>query len=767
MRGRVCFSKLTGRGLGFRVSLLAVLLVHTTIYGSLTYGQEASGSAGGESGTAPTASPSAAQVESRARAARDLGRYNEAELLYAQGYSLFPGQIALGVGHALSVIDQRRLGEAVILIEALEERWPDERDVLHAKAYLKDVEKDFAASIAIYQKILDAYPDDDYAYRQWTLATNFLGLPQLALAGAAERPRVFPLSDWRVMYSDRAAIAIRWASMYEPNIEIARERQQQAIDYCEFYLDYLSQHFPTETNLRLRAIYDYILAFHVSGQMLDVVIQYLHLLEEGHSGQAFPVEVLNAVASAYLYLEKPEQAINLASWALEQSPESFNSLVLLFFAAIEAEQFGRAENTIDKLAGREPGKIENYEIVDARRFRQLLFAWGNQPARADAGLSEMLNKAPYNAQIRSDLAGVYNLRGWPRMALEEYTLVQNIDPNLLERKIGQAESLFSLNRFDEFKPLIKDLARDYPENKRVESLAEDWSIRNMSEISAVASSGSSTGDTFGTQDIETEVFYFTKPLHADHRLFAHYWTSQAELEGGRVVIRRHGIGGEYRQPEWDIVLELSQSDQMTDTGLAVNGRWRPNDFSSVSFSTAEFAQDTPVRAWDQNIKAEAYTLTLQHRLSERIRINSELRHMPFSDGNIRNEYALSGYQLLYSRPHHQLALIESGSYSDNSQPDAAYFNPVDDYSLALAMEYEGILHRHYDQNFSHRLLGEFGQYFQRGFGTSEMSAVEYDQRIRFNKRGSIFYGVRYQRHSYDGNEEESLNFRVGMDWRFQ
>ena len=92
---------------------------------------------------------------------------------------------------------------------------------------------------------------------------------------------------------------------------------------------------------------------------------------------------------------------------------------------------------------------------------------------------------------------------------------------------------------------------------------------------------------------------------------------------------------------------------------------------------------------------------------------------------------------------------------------------MDDYSLALAMEYEGILHRHYDQNFSHRLLGEFGQYFQRGFGTSEMSAVEYDQRIRFNKRGSIFYGVRYQRHSYDGNEEESLNFRVGMDWRFQ
>lgn len=766
MRGRVCFSKLIGRGLGFRVSLLAVLLVHTTIYGSLTYGQEASGSAGGESGTAPTASPSAAQVESRARAARDLGRYNEAELLYAQGYSLFPGQIALGVGHALSVIDQRRLGEAVILIEALEERWPDERDVLHAKAYLKDVEKDFAASIAIYQKILDVHPDDDYAYRQWTLATNFLGLPQLALASAAERPHIFLPSDWRFMYSDRAAIAIRWAGMYEPDTRIARERQQQAIDYCEFYLDYLSEHFPADTNLHLRAIYDYILALNVSNRMSDVVIQYEYLLEEGYSAQVFPVEVLNAVASAYLYLEKPEEAINLADRALEKSPESFNSPVIFFFSALESQQFARAENTIDKLADRKPGKFENYEIVDARRFRQLLFAWGNELARADRGLSAMLNKAPYNAQIRSDLAGVYNLRGWPRRALEEYTLVQNIDPSLLEGKIGQAESLFSLNRFGEFNPLIEDLVRDYPENKRIRSLAEDWAIHNMNEISATASSGSSTGDTFGTRDIETEVFYFTKPVYADHRLFAHYWTAQAELEDGRAVIRRHGIGGEYRQPEWDIVLALSQSDKMTDTGLAVNGRWRPNDFSAVSFFAEEFSQATPVRAWDQNIKAEAYTLTARHQFSERFRINGELRHMPFSDGNIRNEYALSGYQMLFSRPHHQLALIERAAYSENSQRDTDYFNPVDDYSLALAMEYEGILHRHYDQNLSHRLLGEFGEYFQRGFGTSEMSAVEYDQRIRFNKRGSIFYGVRYQRHSYDGNEEESLNFRVGMDWRF-
>lgn len=709
---------------------------------------------------------SASALEASARTARSSGQYKQAEAMYAKGYARFPEQVVFGVGHALSVIDQRRLDDAEKLIAELEKRWPDQRDVLHAKAYLKDIQKDFAASIGIYQKILDAYPDDDYAYRQWTLATNFLGLPRLALKSAEQRPGVFLTRDWRVMYSDRAAIAIRWAYMYESDLGIAKQRQQQAVDYSEFYLDYLSSHFPDDKVLHYRGIFDYILALHVSNRMQDVANQYAQLIQQQIKPDEFPVEALNAIAGAYLYLEQPEESMDIITHALRKDPKNFNSLVALFFAAIETERFELAETTINTVISEQPDEFVNSKLLEAARLQQLLYSWGNQLARADTGLSEMLDRAPYNAQLRIDRADVYTARGWPRKSLDEYAIVQAIDSQILGRRIGEAETLFSLNRFEDFKPRIRKLTQDYPENKRIQGLSEDWEIHNMHELSAVVSGGASTGDTFGSKDLKSEVFYFSKPWRADHRLFAHYWTSQAKLEDGPAAIKRYGVGGEFRHPEWDIAVELSQSQAMTDTAVAIRSRWRPDDYSSLIFSAEEFGQDTPVRAWNNKIKAKAYTLNAEHRVSERYRFNGTYRYMPFTDGNHRHEYGASAYQLLYSQPHHQLALIENGSYSENSKADTVYFSPVEDYSMAVALEYQGVIHRHYDQKFSHRLLGQIGRYFQHGFDSSKTSAIEYDQRFQFSKTLSIFYGIRYQRHSYDGKEEDSTSFRTGIDWRF-
>ena len=708
----------------------------------------------------------ASALEASARTARSSGQYKQAEAMYAEGYARFPEQVVFGVGYALSVIDQRRLDDAENLIAELENRWSDQRDVLHAKAYLKDVQKDFAASIGIYQKILDTYPDDDYAYRQWVLATNFLGLPRLALESAEQRPRVFSTRDWRVMYSDRAAIAIRWAYMYESDLGIAKQRQQQAVDYSEFYLDYLSSHFPDDKVLHYRGIFDYILALHVSNRMQDVVNQYGQLIQQQIKPDKFPVEVLNAIAGAYLYLEQPEESMDIVTHALRKDRKNFNSLVALFFAAIETERFELAETTINTVISEQPDEFVNSKLFEAARLKQLLYSWGNQLARADAGLSEMLDRAPYNAQLRIDRAGVYTARGWPRKSLDEYAIVQAIDSQILGRKIGEAETQFSLNRFEDFKLRISKLAQDYPENKRIQSLSEDWEIHNMHELSAVVSGGTSTGDAFGSEELEGEIFYFTKPWRTDHRLFAHYWTSQAELEDGPASIQRYGVGGEFRRPDWDIAIELSQSEALTDTAVAIRSHWRPNDYSSVIFSAEEFGQDTPVSAWNNKIKAKAYTLNVAHRVSGRYRVNGAYRYMPFTDGNHRHEYGASAYQLLFSKAHHQLALIEVGSYSENSKSDTAYFSPVEDYSMALALEYEGVIHRHYDQKFSHRLLGEIGRYFQHGFDSSETSAIEYDHRFQFSKTLSVFYGIRYQRHSYDGKEEDSTSFRAGIDWRF-
>ena len=750
----------------FRTSEIAVLCITLGMHATLAFAEDKPQGDSTVTGSSLAAHMSALELEATARTARSSGQYQQAEALYAAGYTRFPAQSVFGVGQALTVIDQRRLSRAEELVANLEQRWPGHRDVLHAKAYLKDVQRDFSASIGIYQKILDAYPDDNYAYRQWVLATNFLGLPRLALKSAKKRPAAFSTNDWRVMYSDRAAIAIRWAYMYEPDLRIARERQQQAVAYSKFYLGYLSRNFPDDTVLRHRGVFDYILALHASSLMQDLIHQYLHLIEEKLKPGDFPVEVLNAIADAYLYLEQPDESMSLITEALVKDSRNFNSLLTLFFAAIETEQFDVAETTIDTVISQQPASFVNHQLVEAVRLKQLLFSWSNRLAQADRGLSDLLERAPHNAALRSDLAGVYNARGWSRKSIDEYVIVKNIDSEYLERRIGQAESLLSLSRFADFEPRIRNLMEDYPENKRVQDLAEDWKIHKMHELSAVVSGGRSTGDTFGSKELQNEIFYVSKPWRDDHRVFAHYWTSQADLENGRAAIRRYGMGGEFRRPDWDIAFELSQSESGGDTAVAMRAHWRHDDRNSVIFSAEGFGQDTPVRAWDNKIKAEAYTVNITHRASERYRFDGTYRYMPFTDGNNRNEFGMSAYQLLYSEAHHQLALIENGSYSDNSKTDTPYFNPISDYSTALGLEYQGVIDRRYDKKFSHRLYGEIGRYYQRGFGNSETSVIEYDQRFHSSKTLNIFYGIRFQRHSYDGKEEDWTGFRAGIEWRF-
>ena len=67
---------------------------------------------------------SASELEATARIARSSGQYQQAEALYAAGYTRFPAQSVFGVGQALTVIDQRRLSDAEELVANLEQRWP-------------------------------------------------------------------------------------------------------------------------------------------------------------------------------------------------------------------------------------------------------------------------------------------------------------------------------------------------------------------------------------------------------------------------------------------------------------------------------------------------------------------------------------------------------------------------------------------------------------------------------------------------------------------
>jgi len=125
-----------------------------------------------------------------------------------------------------------------------------------------------------------------------------------------------------------------------------------------------------------------------------------------------------------------------------------------------------------------------------------------------------------------------------------------------------------------------------------------------------------------------------------------------------------------------------------------------------------------------------------------------------------------GYQVVWSNPHHQWALIESVYSSTNTKNNTIYFNPDSDVDLGLAAEYQGIIRRRYDFEFRHTLLLGFGGYSQQGYGTKPTAQLQYRHSWKRDKALEWFYGVGLNYHPYDGDLELRETLFGGVTWRF-
>ena len=126
----------------------------------------------------------------------------------------------------------------------------------------------------------------------------------------------------------------------------------------------------------------------------------------------------------------------------------------------------------------------------------------------------------------------------------------------------------------------------------------------------------------------------------------------------------------------------------------------------------------------------------------------------------------NGDQVFYRSPHHQWSILESIYASENSKTDVIYFSPERDLDVGLALEYEGIIERDYDFQFTHKLLIGVGVYNQKNYGSDPTAQLSYRHNWQKDKTLSWFYGVGLNYHPYDGNSELRQSVFGGFEWRF-
>lgn len=721
-----------------------------------------------------TSLPALREAGGRARRAGDSLL---AEQVFRLATGRYPKVPAVSLDLAVVLVDQQKYTEAAGVLAKHRRRFGESEAYWLTQAYLYEAQGRFFDSMDSYDRVLLINPANREARRQKIHAIDTLGMPDKALELAAIHPDALTGEDWLRLRMDSAAYAVRMAVIEDDD----RVRRQQAVRHAirlsDEALAFQQQHFPERRGAGQQTRFDRLLVWGLDSRHREVLDEYAVLKQEN---AVFREDVRAAVAQSALHLEQPDVAIEVLE-PLGNSPAvDINARLLLFYAYIEHEDFAQAQQAIDTIVHDEPPLLygqsdrvtgTNWNRVDADTNQLMLAAWGNDLDKALAGMQGYVDKAPFNVHLRADLAGLHYLRGWPRSSLSLYKEVEMQQPGLYSVKSGFINAWWDLYDFVPAENMTHSLVRDYPELKATETHAEDLAIHNMQELNVTVGLGRSDDDYQGSRDLEAEVWWYSRPLDYSNRLFLHTTSKTGEFDEGNGQIDRYGIGWEQRVRYHDYTfrntVEINSSYASdADTGIAFTSDWGIDDHWSVQGAYESFSSHLPVRAYNDGVTASSVELAAQYRVDEGEYYRTSLASVDFSDGNDRLMWNATGYQVFYSRPHHQWAVIESLYASTNSETDGMYFSPDNDAAAGLALEYQGIIERDYDFEFRHKLLLGAGVYNQENYGSDQTAELDYRHIWQKDKTLSWFYGVGFGYHPYDGDGEFRKSLFGGFEWRF-
>lgn len=731
----------------------------------------------------------AASLRDQAGEARHAGQYAQAEQLFRRAVAEQPRFAPLYLDLATVLVDQKKFAEAGDRLQQYRTRFGENEAYWLTMGYWHDRQARFFDSLTDYDHALRVNPRSDVAMQNYIQTADTLGVPDKAITLAQRYPQAINQEGWLRLYSDSAAYAVRNASLDERERSVRKQRIQEAIRRCDKVIAFLYKHFPDRIAAMQQARMDRMLAWEMDGRHQAVLDEYAALA----AGQAvLRDDVRVSIAQSALHLEKPDVAISVLQPLMSKKTKDANARTMLFYAQLEAEQFGEARKTIDALVADEKPWLygKSSRVTNANWNREnadynsiMLDAWGNRLEQAQHSIEQYQARAPFNADLRSAVGQVYQLRGWPRRAEDWQHEALHVTPELYNGWAGVVGSRMDLYDFPAVEKITQKLVQEHPELKSSETLQEDWNVHNMQELSMNfsvghsqiiddAEAGSNSSGANGSRDLDVDAWWYSKPIDYQYRAFFHTSSQTGTFEEGDGQIDRYGVGLEQRDQMGDVAyrntVELNRSYASdADVGLALTTEWQLDDYWSIDGAVETFSAQLPVRAYNAGVTAHSVNGGVRYRVNEGEYYRAGLAYVDFSDGNQRWMLNAQGYQVVWSNPHHQLAILESIYSSMNTEENTLYFNPESDLDAGVAVEYQGILQRHYDFEFRHTLLMGVGAYTQNGFGTDPTAQMLYRHNWKRDKTLEWHYGIGFNYHPYDGNQEFRSSAFGGFVWRFE
>lgn len=736
---------------------------------------------------APTAAPlSSGQLLSQAQAKRDARQWEDALGDYRQGQAQFPQERAFRFGEIYVLADSGQQDQAIHLADQLLQSNPNDADALLVMAYAKLRRDGNFAALEYVDRALQVAPERSYVVREYIIALQRSGMATQALEVAQRHPTLLTPVQFRTLQADQAAEMVRFTSVTSRSESERFMLADRALArYDELFAQWRQEGEATLPLIQHARI-DRLQALHSRVYMSELVREYEDLQAAGVS---IPPFSLGDVASAYLYLRQPEAAQSIYEQLIATDYLRNNDRVRqsqdlgLMYAYSDRGDVQAARDMAQTMAQEYPKwryvegektNVPNDSYLEAQHTAIMMDLYANDTAGAQTQLEPLVEAAPWNNSLRTDLAWTYRIRGWPRRAEQEFKVVESYEPRTLTTEVNQGQTALNLREWRQAEVLNQDTITRFPESSRAKRLNREWDVYNMAELQISGYKGLSRGGLAdgspisGSQDFGLESVFYTPPLNYNWRLFAGAGHRTGTFSEGKAQQNFGRMGVEWRSRDWVAEGEVSSSTYGfgSKTGARVSATTDLNDYWQLSAAANWRSRDTPLRALYNGITSNSVELGLRWRQSDLREWGIGITPSRFSDGNNRTEISVSGKERLITRPRWTLDLDLDGYAARNSRTDVPYYSPRREIGLMPALDWNHIIYQRYETQWSQQAKVGFGGVNQQGYGTGSTQFISYGQRYKRNDVLELGATVSGMRRPYDGVHEREWRLVFDMTYRF-
>lgn len=702
------------------------------------------------------------------KAARNLQRFDVAVEWYSQAVADRPADVDARLGLLLAYADKGDRDGVTATLTTFRSAELSQPNVQLARGYaLRSTDAGLQA-LAAYDAVLATAPNHPEALRGKALTLRSVLLPTQALELARSHPGILSDAEMARLEVDEIAVSTRLAARTPYPESVAGDNGAAMVQA----LDALAVLASDET-MRRTLLFDRVVALADANRGAEAIATFESVPDSVRVAQPY---VLRAAGNAYLQEQRPEDAERVLEAGLAQSPSDLDLRFGLVYAELDQQNFDTAFGlTADLLrdvpvTNQLPGSAVakgNDDYMRAQLIAGVAEAYGDQLAVAQSRFEALLAAAPNNPYVRQELANVYRWRGWLDRALFEYAQVLSLDESLLSARIGYANARFDARDYPTVAATVDELTAVRPNEPAVVRLAERWQIHNLSELDVVASSGNSSGTTFGSEYYTVDARWFTRPKHYRYRGFVHLHEGFAAFPEGDARRQRVGFGAEYRALRWAANGELTAS-RSGDAEVGIGGRidWRLTDRWLLG-SVLELDSDAvPLRGHRVGVEADQIGATARFALHEGAGLGFGWTHLDLSDDNTQDTLFADGRYRFVNKPNWKLDATGSVATSWAATEDVPYFSPERDFTIWGGLAHEQRLYRRYEHSLTQIIALRVGRHDQSGFDAGSIWSVGYDLDWRLSDTLGFGLGLSRAAQFFDGLREYANSAQLSMNGRF-